>query len=759
MPWVGLYIGVASLICTLAMAADAILAFWQWKLWFPNKFFTLNASTITLIAIAMKLPVDLTTESDSCYHVEDAKVMAISFLSSLKRFQKIPNTPSSNGSSEIEEYSMYVVQIEEDATLTDRILRNTLSYITRVLKASEEKEPRNLMLLLEKSTSFNGVVEFENDQVQPLYEEETHNCWSLVLVTLKSIAIALPYIAPRHVKLLLSGMREGLRIKRGHNIRNAAELLGKSKKILKILKSRQLPDMDLDSRAYIDKWRVLPKSQVLNCDQGGASSTRIGPGTCMQISLLNDLAADAVHAIWQWKLWFPNRFFTLNASTITLIAIAMKLPVDLTTEPEPCFYHHSNVEEAKDMGIFFLITMLANFLPSLGLMDDRELLTNIVALGILMITITVNIGIQSFAQLEYRYKESQRLVSSYQQKRFSSKGLRSYVKKYWMMTETRNPRFVIACSAVSSAFGVICLFLSINPVLNLVFSIKPYVDHRCNTSDYKWSLGIIDIVQQFGIVVGSIAPIFRCLSSVGHYNLSKEWSKNHLNVFRVEKHWIEMLQQWKHSHSCMKMFQKITNMSSSNGSSEIKEYSMYVVQIREDAKLTDRILRNTLRYITRLFKASEEKEPRNLMLLLEKSTGFNGVVEFEIDQVQPLYEEETRNCWSLVLVTLTSIAIALPNIAPRHVKLLLSSMKEGLQIKRGHNIRNAAELLGKSKKILKILKSRQLPDMDLDSRAYIDKWRVLPISQVLNCDQGGASSTRIGPGSTSCNEPFIVSIE
>ncbi|KAI3677250.1 hypothetical protein L1987_86873 [Smallanthus sonchifolius] len=523
------------------------------------------------------------------------------------------------------------------------------------------------------------------------------------------------------------------------------------------------------------------------------------------------MAADAILAIWQWKLWFPNKFFTLNASTITLIAIAMKLPVDLTTESDSCYH----VEIAKAKGISFLITMLANFLPSLGLMNDRELLTNIVALGILMITIAVNIGIQVFTgvfnknfsssifififvfvfvwpfsvaltvsasrkKLEYRYKESQRLVSSYEEKRFSSKGLRSYVKKYWMMTETRNPQFVIACSPVSSAFGII-----------------------------SGHLGSI------GIVVGSIAPIFRCLSSVGHYNLSKEWSKNHLNVFRVEKHWVEMLQQWKHSHSCMKMFQKIVNPPSSNGSSEIKEYSMYVVQIEEDAKLTDRILRNTLRYITRLLKASEEKEPHNLMLLLEKSTGFNGVVEFENDQVQPLYEEETHNCWSLVLVTLTSIAIALPNIAPGHVKILLSSMKEGLRIsskkpsidqspykfilassmykisrsmlleceeeqsgsngeklfewlstiiadilfacftnvprviklkchhhaikKRGHNIRNAAELLGKSKKILKILKSRQLPDMDLDSRAYIDKWRVLPKSQVLNCDQGGAS--------------------
>ncbi|KAI3677251.1 hypothetical protein L1987_86874 [Smallanthus sonchifolius] len=529
------------------------------------------------------------------------------------------------------------------------------------------------------------------------------------------------------------------------------------------------------------------------------------------------MAADAVQAIWRWKLWFPNKFFTLNASTITLISIAMKLPVDLTTDPKSC----GTLENAKITGIYFLVTMLANFLPSLGLMDDRELLMNVVALGILVITVYVNMGIQVYTsvlhmypdillvfifafvwpfsvaltvsasrkRLEYRYKESQRLVSSYQEKSFSSKGLKSYVKKYWMMTETRNPQFAIACSPVSSAFGVICLYISFVSTVSLLVGIQGYIDHGCVTSDYKWPLGIIHIMQSVGILVGSIAPIFRCLSSIGHYNLSKEWSKNHLNVFRVKKHWIQMLQQWKHRHvhshipgrhckiSCLEWFQKIANMATSNASSDIKEYSMYVVQIEEDAKLSDRILRNTLRYITRLLNAYEKKEPHNLMVLLEKSIGFNGVLEFENDQVQPIYKEETDNCWSLVVVTLTSIAIALPNIASRHVKSLLFGMREGLQIvrhieecldgdddtlktrkatkrvyiirllyqsttchhhaieKRGDNIRNAAELLGKSKKILKIRKARQLHNMDLDSRAYIDKWRVLPKSQVLNCDQ------------------------
>ncbi|KAD3337639.1 hypothetical protein E3N88_33159 [Mikania micrantha] len=533
------------------------------------------------------------------------------------------------------------------------------------------------------------------------------------------------------------------------------------------------------------------------------------------------MGADAILAIWQWKLWFPNKFFTLNAATITLIAVAMKLPVDLST----------NLVRTKFLSILFLVTMLANFLPSLGLMNDRELLMNIVALAILMITIVVNMVIQMLFQLsfgstlmipfifsllwpfsvaltvsatrkklELRYKESQQFVSSHQEKMFSSKELKLYVKKYWMMAETHNPQFVIACSSVSSAFG-----------------------------------------------------------------------------------------------SFAKRFIKAGNTSNSNMNSEIEEYSKYVVQIEEEAKLSKRILRNMLRSITQLLDA--QKEPCNLMKLLEKSKGFRGVFEFDNHgMIQHLYPDQSHNCWSLVVITLATIAIALPNIANVHFTGLLVGIKEGLQIvrhiehclnadgelvnaiksasrvwkevevhrtwllvdlqkkackgkkskdifkwlgdeaekimkkfsnkkrsidqspykfilansmyrisktilmhineheiqlndeeiyeristiiadvllacftnlprvirmkcqhntieKRGDNIRIAAQLLGKSKRILKILKARPLPNIDQDSMAYIDKWRAVCDSQILDYD---VSSSETQPSSSSGNESLIT---
>ncbi|KAJ0613239.1 hypothetical protein HanHA300_Chr01g0035931 [Helianthus annuus] len=170
------------------------------------------------------------------------------------------------------------------------------------------------------------------------------------------------------------------------------------------------------------------------------------------------MAADAIQGIRQRNFWFPCRFFTVNAASVTLIAIAMKLPVDLTTEV-PGDY----VKTAKSCGIHFLFTMLANFLPSLGLMGDKEVLANIIALGILIITILVNMLIQSYTGLfpltyidiiylifpailpfsialivptsrriiEHKYTELHELDSTCRTANFSSKELVRNVKKHF----------------------------------------------------------------------------------------------------------------------------------------------------------------------------------------------------------------------------------------------------------------------------------------------------------------------------------------
>ncbi|GJU01515.1 hypothetical protein Tco_1111853 [Tanacetum coccineum] len=486
------------------------------------------------------------------------------------------------------------------------------------------------------------------------------------------------------------------------------------------------------------------------------------------------MAADAFQEFRKWKLWFPNKFFVLNTVSITLIAIAMKLPVDLNTTSFKLF-------RGKVVSITFLFTMLANFLPSLGLMDDKELLVNMVAWAILLITITVYVLIQIFAGmlpaglfllllfpilwvfsiafivpasrriLEHRYKELHGLASYPQDIKFSYEELEQNVKKYWMMAETGNPQFVIACSEVASAFGFIYSFLFLLFLLPLPQLF--YLDYPAQNSDYNWSLKVIFRIQLIGGFIGSIAPAFRCFAAINCFELSKKWSVNHLNIFKVEEHWTQMFQFWKGSHVrshipgrhckilfhisknlilniCIALqimvvvmckliclvprsflilvsycwyfckllirFKKKVNVSNSNVTSEMKKYAKYVLQIEDDAKLSERISRNALKSINQLLSNSEKNEPGNLMKFLQKSTGFKGVLEFDNDQVPPLHSEKTKNSWSLVVVTLTAIVVALPNTADDHVQGLIASMREGLQI-----VRNIEECLNADSDLVK----------------------------------------------------------
>ncbi|XP_076908748.1 uncharacterized protein LOC143565763 [Bidens hawaiensis] len=240
------------------------------------------------------------------------------------------------------------------------------------------------------------------------------------------------------------------------------------------------------------------------------------------------MAADAIQAIRQRKLWFPCKFFTINAASVTLIAIAMKQTMDLTTEM-PGFYD----KQAKYFGVYFLFTMLANFLPSLGLMGDKELLVNIIALALMVPT--------SKSIIEHKYAKLQELDSTLRKVNFFSKELRRNVKKCWVMATTGNPQFVIACSPICYALGVMCLGVAIKTLFVLVdlFKNASLTVLWYGESDYKWSILFIFIMQLFGILVGCIAPVVRCFIDIGYFNVSIRWSVNHLNMFKVEKYWTQ----------------------------------------------------------------------------------------------------------------------------------------------------------------------------------------------------------------------------
>ncbi|XP_071719462.1 uncharacterized protein [Rutidosis leptorrhynchoides] len=491
------------------------------------------------------------------------------------------------------------------------------------------------------------------------------------------------------------------------------------------------------------------------------------------------MAADAFCGFWRWKHWFPNKYFVVNAASLTIIGLAMKLLADLSYDKNG---DNFDLTIAKFVSSMFLFVMIANFLPSLGLMNDNELLVNMVALGILLIGVDINLWFQtdtldlkpipellclvivsvlsvaltvptSRKNLEHQYKKLHILASYSQDINFSFKELAHNVKRYWMMAETGNPQFALACSEVASAFG----FVTSIVIMYEVYILIDYVAHVDVHQDYGWSLKVIIIVQLVGVVVGSISPVLRCFTSIGYFHISKKWSKNHLNVFKVEKNWILTLRLWKRSQvsshipgrytkmmvhffknitlnicialqlvivvmckiicliprcllilfpvcwyifkSSLKRFRFEPSASETKMKTELKEYKMYVLQIEDGAKLTKRILRNTLNSITRLLQVSEERSPTNLMKLLQDSKGFIGVVEFDDERVPPLISDEFKNTWSLVVVTLTAVAVALPNVTNDRVKGLLLSISEGIYFVRHveENLNRCEDLVNSSK--------------------------------------------------------------
>ncbi|KAI3523304.1 hypothetical protein L1887_01365 [Cichorium endivia] len=482
-------------------------------------------------------------------------------------------------------------------------------------------------------------------------------------------------------------------------------------------------------------------------------------------SLLCILAmmADLLHGLRNRKLWFPCKYFTLNAASLTVIAVAIKLPMDLTT-----LMPGSMDMAAKFGSIWLMCIIMANMLPSIATMDSKELVANIVALAVLVVTLVVNICIQMntgiFWYSEYDssmpnvllvlasaaitvvpllmlliiyvcsslaiLKSKQILESKYQ----------AHVSNYWIMAETGSPQFMTACSATTSASGVICA-LSCLIVLSMIANFRSLGEQK---SDYKWSTSVICMIQAIGGIAGTIAPVARCFATLS-FKLSVKWIWKQVKVYKVESYWTQKLYDWKQSSipfpsssrkckiviqllkivslsicigfqktavvackmiavfpiliavipiffvicvlyclRCWKWLKAMFSTSSIVLGQDIeqlgnnKDLSHYVLQLQDDVEFADRTLKGISKSVNHLMQKAEKQQPQNLMKLLSTSRGFEGVEKFDSCRVGSVVLEEYLNCWSLPLVTLTSITMSLPNIQKKKVDCLVGGMSEGL---------------------------------------------------------------------------------
>ncbi|KAM7494091.1 hypothetical protein LguiB_028700 [Lonicera macranthoides] len=485
------------------------------------------------------------------------------------------------------------------------------------------------------------------------------------------------------------------------------------------------------------------------------------------------MAIDGFTGFRHRKLWFPCKFFTLNATSLTLLGIAMKLPLDLSG-----YMPNKWDQLAKLCSIVFMCVTIGNFMPSLGPMDNKELLTNITALGILVITVAVNVFIQLYTGaiwafkiehtvvtslmlllfvilcfsalmipiskqvVERKYREKHKMEEAQKTDEFSTvEKLKVNVKKYWMMAESGGPQFVMASSATCSASGAICFLtflILVEAWIQQIFLVDFEGDAEPMT--YRGTTSWILWTQSVGLVIGTIGPAFRWFTAISFKSSKKGIKAYCQNVFQVENYWIQMLVQWRErifglrirSQVCKKIVHNTKNLildictrvqivivvasktvrllpiflisiglscysgckplkrklfpkpttsgnqgGSESGISAEVDFSRYVLQLEGDEELPKRILNNISNSANHLIQVAGKKQPKNLMELLEKFAGLKGASEFENGHVPHLHSSDKPNCWSLSLVTMTSIAIALPNIENDNVDQLLSSVGEG----------------------------------------------------------------------------------
>ncbi|PNY04153.1 plant/MNJ7-17 protein [Trifolium pratense] len=431
------------------------------------------------------------------------------------------------------------------------------------------------------------------------------------------------------------------------------------------------------------------------------------------------MSADLIKGFKARKLWFPCKYFCLNATSLTIIAVTVKLSVDLNT-PMP----HRHDQLAKLASSAIICTIMANSMPSLGVTQNKETMMNVMAMAILVITMIVNICIQfvtgviyefwvehgvmmflmivllmimtssalclskmkHYMELKYQMnEEALREISKQKEQEFSNvtDQLRDELMKFWMMAHTSSPQFLLGRSVSCTASGAFCVLSTLTLLEAMLRSyFMPWSVKFCaGECDYKWSTILILIVQVGAVGFGSIAPAFRWFVAVkyrcpniGIVRLCKV--AQYVSIYPMC--WVLGFCEY-----CMTWTLKFGSSSSSLGSGTKQDLRRFILHLEGEEELVDVMMKENCDATIHWVQQGEKQRPKLVMELLEKKCsmlqGFKGVAEFDCDQILPLRGvEPPPYSWSLPIVTLASIIVALPNLEKCLVKNLISTLNEGL---------------------------------------------------------------------------------
>ncbi|KAK9138664.1 hypothetical protein Sjap_009258 [Stephania japonica] len=251
------------------------------------------------------------------------------------------------------------------------------------------------------------------------------------------------------------------------------------------------------------------------------------------------ILVDAFAGFRNRKRWLPCRFFSLNSITLTLLSIAVKLPLDLTS-PMP----RVQDQLSKLTGTTLMCICMGIFFPSLGTYRESECFNNMAALTIFVVTILVNICIQMHTGLIFLFQaehitiiccmmillvalwyfaseiHSQNEVSHDGIKAFIMKGSGSMLHRLrvsYVRVYDSNPQFMLCRRSLNTLVTTLCV---ISAVVLMKVTFRYLVSRRSDlcegVSVYKWSMISIVVSQIITVVVGGLAITFRLFSTIGH---------------------------------------------------------------------------------------------------------------------------------------------------------------------------------------------------------------------------------------------------
>ncbi|KAJ0914581.1 hypothetical protein HanPSC8_Chr06g0240201 [Helianthus annuus] len=523
---------------------------------------------------------------------------------------------------------------------------------------------------------------------------------------------------------------------------------------------------------------------------------------------------DFLGALVRKKFWFPIEFSPLNAAFLTVIAVAMKLPMDLTS---PML---EEVDQVVKVGsLAFMCTIMSNMMPSLAVMDNKSLVENVTGFSIFVITMVVNVGIQIKTQvithesfhpfvlspsmaaciymgmllfllmifisstitiptskkvLEVKYKATLNDQNLQEDLPFDVEKLRQLLKRHWIMAQTSSPQFVMASTPLSSASSIIC---AISMLIYMSLFCNASIWKKGNKSVYKGSAIYICLYQLLGVILG-VCSIYRCFTVLRFKSFANQ-NRNHFSVFKVDKYWTQKLCEWKESPlilfsivqvddwlknnilsiffefqrvivvlckiielipivaiilfmRCSYYFKSLKEMlfsphAASSSEDTYEDLCNCVLLLEDDVQPTKYLVKRILDSMDKLIDFCEKKQINNLLQLLEKSVAFEGIEMFDTDEIQSLLPVEVVNCWNLPIISLTCIAVVIPNIDEDVVDNLLKSVREGLRFTRTveENLNKASEYVNIQRATTnlwcEVIKNHKWLDTNLRRSAYQGK--------------------------------------